>query len=129
MTAVAERSEQLWAAIGEPTRRRIVDLLLDDGDASASALADRMPVTRQAVAKHLTVLERAGLVSGSRHGREVLWTVRAGALDEATAEISRIAARWDRRLGRIKEIAEAIHAERSKTDEDDEHGNEQEAGT
>lgn len=119
MTAVAQRSEQLWAAIGEPTRRRIVDLLLERGDASASALAAEMPVTRQAVAKHLTVLERAGLVTGSRQGREVLWSVRPGVLDEATAEMNRIAARWDRRLGRIKEIAEAIHAERSETDEND----------
>lgn len=128
MTAVAERSEQLWAAIGEPARRRIVDLLLERGDLSASALAAEMPVTRQAVAKHLTVLERVGLVSGSRHGREVLWTVRPDALDEATAEMGRIAARWDRRLDRIKQIAESIHAERSQA-EDDEHGNEQEAGT
>jgi ArsR family transcriptional regulator, cadmium/lead-responsive transcriptional repressor len=124
MTAVAQRSEQLWAAIGEPTRRRIVDLLLERGDASASALAAEMPVTRQAVAKHLTVLERAGLVTGSRQGREVLWSVRPGVLDEATAEMNRIAARWDRRLGRIKEIAEAIHAERSKTEDNEDNEDE-----
>ena len=119
MIAVAERSEQLWAAIGEPTRRRIVDLLLERGEASASSLAGAMPVTRQAVAKHIAVLERAGLVTGSRQGREVLWSVRPEAIDEATAEIARIAARWDRRLGRIKQLAEAIHAERSRIENDD----------
>jgi DNA-binding transcriptional ArsR family regulator len=61
--------DELWAAIAEPMRRRLLDVLLERGEATATALAEELPVTRQAVAKHLAVLERAGLVSGARRGR------------------------------------------------------------
>ena len=57
--------DELWAAIGDPTRRRVLDLLLTGGPGTASGLSRELPVTRQAVAKHLAVLERAGLVSTS----------------------------------------------------------------
>ena len=68
-TAVAERvDDDLWSAIGDPTRRRMLDLLLVDGDGTATTLSEQLPVTRQAVAKHLGVLDRVGLVHGDAGG-------------------------------------------------------------
>jgi DNA-binding transcriptional ArsR family regulator len=101
MSAVAQRSEQLWAAIGEPTRRRIVDLLLERGDASASALAAEMPVTRQAVAKHLAVLRDAGLVTPERAGRETRFSATTAPLADASRWLEVTGAAWDDRLARL----------------------------
>jgi len=98
--------DELWAAIAEPMRRRLLDVMLERGEATATTLADELPVTRQAVAKHLAVLERAGLVSGERRGRELVYVVKPERLDAATAAMGRVAARWDQRLDRIKRISE-----------------------
>jgi ArsR family transcriptional regulator, cadmium/lead-responsive transcriptional repressor len=73
-----------------------------------------VPFTRQAVAKHLAVLERAGLVSRRKQGREVLYQVDADRLDQATRAMADVAAQWDRRLAAIKRLAEAAHAENKK---------------
>ena len=107
-TALADE-EQLWAAVGEPSRRRLLDALLARGEATPSALAEEMPFTRQAVSKHLAVLDRAGLVEGRRHGREVRYVVRPDRLDAASRAMARAATQWDRRLAAIKHIAEAAH--------------------
>ncbi|HEX3487768.1 MAG TPA: metalloregulator ArsR/SmtB family transcription factor [Streptosporangiaceae bacterium] len=109
MTAQAD--DELWSAIGDPSRRRVLDLLISNGEVSASWLAGRVPFTRQAVAKHLIVLERAGLVSHRKQGREVLYQVQAGRLDQATRAMADLAAQWDRRLDAIRRLAEAAHAE------------------
>jgi len=82
------------------------------GEATATTLAGDLPVTRQAVANHLAVLERAGLVEGRRSGREVRYAVRPEQLDAATRWMSRVAAEWDDRLGAIKRLAESSHRER-----------------
>jgi DNA-binding transcriptional ArsR family regulator len=103
--------DELWSAIADPSRRRVLDLLVTSGDVSASWLAGRVPFSRQAVAKHLAVLEQAGLVSRRKHGREVLYQVDAGRLDQAIRAMADLAAQWDRRLGAIKRLAEAAHAE------------------
>jgi DNA-binding transcriptional ArsR family regulator len=103
--------EELWAAVGEPSRRRLLDLLLARGEATPSALAAELPFTRQAVAKHLAVLDRVGLVEGQRHGREVRYVVRPERLDAAAQSMARVAAQWDDRLQTIKLIAEAAHRE------------------
>jgi len=71
----------------------------------------RVPFTRQAVSKHLVVLERAGLISRRKQGREVLYQVEAERLDQAARTMAELAAQWDRRLGAIKRLAEAAHAE------------------
>ncbi|BAX97268.1 putative transcriptional regulator, ArsR [Mycobacteroides stephanolepidis] len=68
MTAAID--DDLWAAGGDPTRRRVFDLILNDGVATATTLSDRLPVTRQAVTKHLAVLDKAGLVHATSQGRE-----------------------------------------------------------
>ena len=73
-----------------------------------------MPFTRQAVSKHLAVLEEAGLVSRRKQGREVLYQVEAARLDQAAQAMASLAARWDQRLNAIKRLAETAHAEARK---------------
>jgi ArsR family transcriptional regulator, cadmium/lead-responsive transcriptional repressor len=109
MTAQAD--DELWSAIGDPSRRRILDLLVSNGAVSASWLAGHVPFSRQAVSKHLAVLEQAGLVSRRKQGREVLYQVEARRLDQATMAMADLAAQWDRRLGVIKRLAEAAHTQ------------------
>ncbi|MCW2931067.1 MAG: hypothetical protein JWM19_2029 [Actinomycetia bacterium] len=112
MTAQAD--DELWSAIADPSRRQVLDLLVSNGEVSASWLAGHVPFSRQAVTKHLVVLERAGLVSRRKQGREVLYQVQAGRLDEAARAMAELAAHWDRRLATIKRLAEGAHAEEKK---------------
>jgi ArsR family transcriptional regulator, cadmium/lead-responsive transcriptional repressor len=102
--------DDLWSAIADPSRRRVLDLLVRSGEATASALAGGVPFTRQAVSKHLVVLERSGLVSRRKQGREVLYRVDPDRLDQATRAMAELARHWDRRLDRIKRLSEAAHA-------------------
>jgi ArsR family transcriptional regulator, cadmium/lead-responsive transcriptional repressor len=104
--------DDLWSAIGDPTRRRIVDLLLTGGGGTATTLSEQLPVTRQAVSKHLKVLDGVGLVQGVPAGRERRYHVDDEQLARAVAQLSSVGAAWDARLRRIKRLAEAI--ERSK---------------
>jgi DNA-binding transcriptional ArsR family regulator len=113
-TAVAEVDDDLWSAIGDPTRRRLLDLLLADGDGTATTLGQQVPVTRQAVAKHLGVLDRVGLVRATPVGREKRYRVDDAQLARAVAQLTSVGATWDARLQRIKRIAEAI--ERTQKD-------------
>ena len=106
-----QADDELWSAIGDPSRRRVLDLLVSNGEVSASWLAGRVPFSRQAVSKHLVVLERTGLVSRRKHGKEVLYQVEADRLDQATRAMAELAAEWDQRLNAIKRLAEAAHAE------------------
>jgi DNA-binding transcriptional ArsR family regulator len=101
-------NDDLWSAIGDPTRRRMLDLLLADGGGTATTLSEQLPVTRQAVAKHLGVLDRVGLVHVTPAGREMRYQVDDAQLARAVAQLSQVGATWDARLRRIKLIAEAI---------------------
>jgi DNA-binding transcriptional ArsR family regulator len=116
MTAAAGVAvdDDLWSAVGDPTRRRMLDLLLGDGGGTATTLSGRLPVTRQAVAKHLGVLDRAGLVHATPAGRERRYEVDEAQLARAVAQLAAVGAGWDARLQRIKRLAEAI--ERSEAD-------------
>jgi DNA-binding transcriptional ArsR family regulator len=100
--------DDLWSAVGDPTRRRILDLLLVDGDGTATTLSEQLPVTRQAVSKHLAVLDRVGLVDAMPAGRERRYAVDQAQLARAVAQLSAVGATWDARLQRIKRIAERI---------------------
>jgi DNA-binding transcriptional ArsR family regulator len=106
--------DELWEAVADPSRRKVLDLILARGQATPTALAAELPFTRQAVAKHLAVLTRAGLVEAHRQGREVRYTARAERVDaaaralaSAAAAMAAAAARWDQRLNAIKRLAEA----------------------
>ncbi|MDQ1032721.1 metalloregulator ArsR/SmtB family transcription factor [Streptomyces phaeochromogenes] len=99
--------DELWSAVGDPVRRRMLDLLLTGGG-TATTLSEQLPVTRQAVSKHLGVLGRVGLVHVTPSGRERLYEVDEAQLARAVAQLSSVGATWDARLRRIKQIAEAI---------------------
>ncbi|MFD4766390.1 ArsR/SmtB family transcription factor [Streptomyces niveus] len=101
----------VFVALADPTRRKLLDLLAARGEVTATTLADDLPVSRQAVVKHLTVLDAAGLVSGRRAGREVRYAVRPAALDATARWMATLAADWDRRLANVKRIAEAAERE------------------
>jgi len=100
--------DDLWSAIGDPTRRRMLDLLLAEGAGTATTLSERLPVTRQAVAKHLGVLDRVGLVHVTPSGREMRYRVDEAQLARAVAQLAEVGSTWDARLRRIKRVAEAI---------------------
>jgi ArsR family transcriptional regulator, cadmium/lead-responsive transcriptional repressor len=100
--------DDLWSAIGDPTRRRMLDLLLDQGSGTATSLSERLPVTRQAVAKHLAVLDRVGLVHAAPVGRERQFRVDPAQLSRAVAQLGAVGDAWDGRLQRIKRIAETL---------------------
>lgn len=105
---VRSHDEEVWLAVADPSRRSLLDLLISKGEATASGLACDVPFTRQAVAKHLGVLERAQLVQSRRHGREVLFSIRAEQLNRAAQRMVRVGTAWDARLRSIKRIAEDI---------------------
>ena len=109
-----QADDELWSAIAEPSRRQVLDLLVSHGEVSASWLAERVPFSRQAVSKHLVVLERSGLISRRKQGRDVLYQVEADRLDQATRAMAELAAQWDKRLNAIKRLAEAAHTEEKK---------------
>ncbi|MFF3317039.1 ArsR/SmtB family transcription factor [Streptomyces sp. NPDC003035] len=114
-SGAADAVDSVLAALADPTRRQLLDLLAAQGEATATTLAERLPVSRQAVVKHLAVLDAAGLVSGGRVGREVRYAVRPAALDATARWMASLAADWDRRLARIKSVAE--EAERTDPEE------------
>jgi len=96
----------VFAALADPTRRALFESLVHGGDDTATGLAARLPVTRQAVGKHLAVLQRAGLVRAHRVGRESRYEPRTAGLTAAADWLTVLAAEWDRRLVRIKALAE-----------------------
>jgi DNA-binding transcriptional ArsR family regulator len=103
---IAPAADDVFAALADPTRWRVLSLLAERGDGTATTLAGELPVSRPAVIKHLGVLDRAGLVEGRRRGREVRYTVRPERLDETARRLARLAADWDERLAAIKRLAE-----------------------
>ncbi|MFD3654510.1 ArsR/SmtB family transcription factor [Streptomyces sp. NPDC058620] len=114
----AEAVDSVLVALADPTRRQLLDLLAAQREATATTLAARLPVSRQAVVKHLGVLDAAGLVSGSRVGREMRYTVRPAALDATSRWMAALASDWDRRLASIKRVAETAEREERKEPED-----------
>lgn len=104
--------DDLWSAIGDPTRRRVIDLLLAARGGTASSLSEELPVSRQAVTKHLAVLDRVGLVHATRTGRSRTYRIDSAQLERATAQLTAVGQEWDARLHRIKRLAEDIQRER-----------------
>lgn len=112
--AASAATAPVFAALGDPTRQTLLSLLAQRGRASASALTPAMSVSRQAINKHLNVLERAGLVESTRSGREVLYSVRRDELDRSAQWLRDVGEQWDRRLAMVKALAEAADAERTQ---------------
>jgi DNA-binding transcriptional ArsR family regulator len=109
--------DELWSAVGDPTRRRMLDFLLVDGTGTATSLSDQLPVTRQAVAKHLAVLDRAGLVHGAATGRERRYRVDDVQLARAAEQLATVGSSWDGRLRRIARIAEEIDRQKKQNEQ------------
>ena len=99
--------DEVLAAMADPTRRGLLEDLAARGEATATALAVGLPITRQAVVKHLAVLDRAGLVAARRRGREVRYVARPEGVAATARWLAGLAADWDRRLSEIKRIAES----------------------
>jgi DNA-binding transcriptional ArsR family regulator len=95
-------SPDVFAALADPNRRRLLEALSERGPATATELAAELPVTRQAVAKHLGALARAGLVSSERAGRETHYRVTPEPFEDAVAWMARVGGEWDRRLARLR---------------------------
>ena len=98
-------NDAVFVALSDPTRRQLLERLAR-GPTTATGLSVRFPLTRQAVAKHLGSLADAGMVVKERHGREVHYRLESAPLDEATAWLTTLSARWERRLGRLKRYVE-----------------------
>jgi DNA-binding transcriptional ArsR family regulator len=103
--------DQLWSAIADPSRRRVLDLLVAGGATTATSLAKNVPFSRQAVIKHLVVLEHAGLINRQKEGREVHFRVDPERLNEAAFAMAQLASQWDQRLRAIKRLAEDTYRE------------------
>jgi DNA-binding transcriptional ArsR family regulator len=94
--------DEVFSALADPTRRRVLETLARGQTVTASGLAQRLPISRQAVSKHLASLRQARLVSSERVGRETVYELRPGPLEDAAAWIERVGAEWDRRLDALR---------------------------
>lgn len=101
MAAVAG-SQPVFAALSDPTRRRVLELIGERGEASASQLAASLPVSRQAIQKHLASLSAAGLVAGQRSGREVLYRLTPAPMSDAMDWMATVGGQWDERLAALR---------------------------
>ena len=95
--------DSVFSALSDPSRRRLLETLAARESASLTELASQLPVTRQAVSKHLAALAQAGLVESARTGRETHYSLTPQPLDAALAWMKRIGDRWDERLARLRE--------------------------
>jgi DNA-binding transcriptional ArsR family regulator len=100
------RAAPLFDALGDPNRLRIMGRLCDGGPSSTTQITEAVPVSRQAVTKHLLALEAVGLVGSHRHGRERIWVVRTRPLGEASDYLTQLSAGWDRVLERLRAFVE-----------------------
>jgi DNA-binding transcriptional ArsR family regulator len=106
MTTAPDAAEQVLGALADPTRRQLLDRLAAHGETTATVLAAELPVSRQALVKHLSVLQSVGLVGSRRDGRERRYTVRPDQLVETARWMNEVAGRWNTRLEAIRRIAE-----------------------
>src|SRR5262245_31595643 len=96
----------VFAALGDETRLRLVARLSSGGPMSITRLTAGFPMTRQAITKHLRVMEHAGLVHSTQRGRESVWELEEKRLAEARRHLQTISAQWDETLGRLKAFVE-----------------------
>jgi DNA-binding transcriptional ArsR family regulator len=100
----------VFAALADPTRRAVLAMVGQRGPLTATELAARLPVSRQAVTKHLDALHGAGLVERDKHGRDVRYELRSQPLDDAAAWMADVGTAWDRRLTALSQRASARRA-------------------
>jgi DNA-binding transcriptional ArsR family regulator len=105
--AAAEPADAVFAALADPTRRRILRSVAERGPLTATALAAELPITRQAIARHLSLLRDAGLVRADRDGRETRFTASPEPLRDLAAWADVTGRRWDDRLSRLRQQFES----------------------
>jgi DNA-binding transcriptional ArsR family regulator len=98
--------DSVFGALADPTRRQVVETLARGGTVTASGLAEQLPITRQAVAKHLAALRGARMVTSTRVGRETRYELRPQPLDEAAGWIQAVSTEWDGRLDALRRSVE-----------------------
>ncbi len=96
-----DRTDAIFSALGDPTRRQVIRALSEHGPSTATGLAAQLPVTRQAVSKHLAALADVGLVTAIQRGREKLYRFSPAPLTEAVTWMADLGARWDERLAAL----------------------------
>jgi DNA-binding transcriptional ArsR family regulator len=106
MSPRPDPADPIFAALADPTRRRVILGLSERGPATATALARDLPVTRQAVAKHLAALQEAGLVTGERVGREHRYRLTPAPLADAVSWMTAVGAQWEQRLDRLRSLVQ-----------------------
>jgi DNA-binding transcriptional ArsR family regulator len=104
--AQIQQAAPVFAALGDEVRLSLVARLSRGEPLSITRLSEGLPITRQAVTKHLHVLENAGVVSGERSGREQMWSLQPKSLDEAQRCLEIIGKQWEEALGRLKAMVE-----------------------
>jgi DNA-binding transcriptional ArsR family regulator len=104
---VGDRVGPVFSALADPSRRFVLETLAERGSATATELAGELPVTRQAVAKHLAALSAAGLVTGERRGRETRYLLTPEPLDEAARWMEHVGSQWDDRLAALRSHLES----------------------
>jgi DNA-binding transcriptional ArsR family regulator len=109
MTRTLDEFDDVFVALADRNRRIVLERLALAGGGTATTIARGLPISRQAVVKHLALLDRARLVQARRSGREVRYSVQPGRLVATAQEMEAIAAGWDRTLTALKRIAEATH--------------------
>jgi DNA-binding transcriptional ArsR family regulator len=114
LDGVTASTDNVFAALGDPTRRQVLALVGRRGPLSATELADQLPVSRQAVMKHLDLLRAAGLVACAKDGRAVRYALRSEPLDDAAAWMASVGSAWDRRLSALAGRAGANNRKRRR---------------
>ncbi len=99
-----DRTDAVFSALADPTRREVMRCIAEEGAASATELAAQLPVSRQAVVKHLNALSDAGLVASDRAGRERRYRVTPGPMGDALSWMVEVGARWDERLRALERL-------------------------
>jgi DNA-binding transcriptional ArsR family regulator len=95
--------EPVFGALSDPTRRQVIERLASAGSLTPTEIASELPVTRQAVSKHLNALSDAGLVASERSGREIRYTLTPHPMSHVVTWLADIGAEWDERLAALRE--------------------------
>jgi DNA-binding transcriptional ArsR family regulator len=103
MASKDQRTDVVFQALADPTRRRLLRRLADN-PATVTELAAHVPITRQAVAKHMAALHEAGLVASERSGREVRYRLTPAPMADAASWMADVGAQWDRRLEKLRTL-------------------------
>ena len=94
--------DHVFSALSDPTRRQVIERLVARGGASATELAEELPVSRQAIAKHLVALNEAGLVTSEQSGRQKRYRLTPQPMGEVVGWMAEVGAQWDARLGALR---------------------------